>query len=51
MRDSACRWHFVENTKIGYFKTFLKSLAGEKYRFLIGLCQQVFINLSIVYLD
>ena len=32
-------------------ETLLKSPAGKKYRILIGLCNSVFINFPIVFLD
>ena len=53
MRDSACRWLTVENTKRfqSYVKYFWIFPRERNFRILIGLCKQVFMNHPIVFLD
>ena len=51
--DSACSWLIVENAKIfrSYVKHFLIFPRERNCRVLIGLCKEVFMNHSIIFLD
>ena len=53
MCDSACKWRIVQNEKyiLNLCETFLKSPTGKKYKILIDLCEQVFVNLPIVLVE
>ena len=53
MHDSACRWLIVENAKIfrSYVKHFRIFPRERKCRILIGLCKEVFMNHTIMFLD
>ena len=50
MRELACRWLIVENAKI--FQSYIKHFLRERNcRILIGWCELVFMNYSIMFLD
>ena len=53
MRDSACRWFIVKKAKIflSYVKHFLILEGVRKFRNLIALCKQTFLNRPTIFLD
>ena len=53
MCDSACRWTIFEIAKLfsKLCETLLNRPTANKYGILISLCNQVFMNLTMVIVD